>query len=452
MERYVGTRQFSARRVLARAAWGLTLAVMATGLLHAQQYALPGSNNYPPGGTMMPGQMGLGQMAQQPMAQNGPIHQPPMQMASPLAGGPAAAQGDQFTDVYGNPIIMQTSYCPSGPEGCYGGGYGGGLGDPMAVDFGGYTEDQIGPHYFDVSFGAVFLQADAPFGKVGPFSSDGIGITQPKFLDPSGDGEDYEPGWEIAVRYDIGALTVLEATYMGLYDFGFNRSVTSAQVSNGGDNQLFSVFSDFGLGQTNPALDFASVHSIDYASDLQSTELSIRRYWVGNSPRISGTYLIGARYLRMTEEFTFFGSSSLDGSATVNFDSENDLVGFQFGGDGWMGLRQGFRVGLDGKAGIYNNRFKFNTNQTAVAQAPGALNTDGNQVAFVADGSANFVIDILPSWSLKGGYQVLYINSLVTVGDNINTNAINSLATPPALNDEGHMFYHGFHAGMEYVW
>ena len=92
----------------------------------AQQYRLPGSNNYPPGGQMMQGQMGmgqmamgqmgLGQMAQRPMPQNGPIQQAsmPVNMASPLAGGPAAAQGNQFTDVYGNPIVMQTSYLPIG--------------------------------------------------------------------------------------------------------------------------------------------------------------------------------------------------------------------------------------------------------------------------------------------------------------------------------------------------
>jgi hypothetical protein len=373
--------------------------------------------------------------------------------ASPLAGGPAAAGGGQFMDVHGNSIVMPAShygpagYCPPGPnEMC------GGYGDPMAVDFGGYAEDQIGPHYFDVQFGTVVLAADAPFGKVGPFSSDGIGAAQPKFLNPSGSGEDYEPGWQVAIRYDLGPLSVFEATYMGIYDFNFRDRVVSDQVSVSGDNQLFSVFSNFGLGNLNPAFDFASVHEIRYEADLQSTELTYRRYWAGHSPRVTGTWLVGARYLRLTENFNFFGSSSLDGSANVNFDSQNDLVGFQFGGDGWMGLRQGFRVGCEGKAGIYNNRFEFATTQDAVANAPSAVDADGNQVAFIADGGVSAVFDILPSWSIRCGYQALYINEVVTVGNNINTDLLDPIATPPALSADGHAFYHGFNAGMEYVW
>jgi hypothetical protein len=427
---------FVGRRIVARLTLGVAAVFPATQLTWAQQGYVP-PQFAPAGGTYH---------------QAAPI---PAHMASPLAGGPSAAAGGQFMDVHGNAIVMPASfhghpgsaYCPPGPADMCN------YGDPMAVDFGGYGEDQIGPHYFDVSFGIVVLSPDAPLSKLGPFSSLGIGLAQPKFLDPSGSGEDFEPGWQVAVRYDLGPLSVIEATYMGMYDFNFSDSVVSTQVAPGGlDNQLFSVFSDFGIGTTNPALDFASVHTISYESDLQNTEISYRRYWVGNSPRVSGTYLLGARYLRMTENFNFFGSSTLDGSANVNFDSQNDLVGFQLGGDGWVGVLQGFRVGAEGKAGVYNNRFEFQTTQDAVVNAPGLLDADGNQVAFVADAGVNAVFDILPSWSVRCGYQALYINELVTVGNNINTDVLDPIATPPALNADGHAFYHGFNAGMEYIW
>lgn len=426
------------RRVFARLALGVAGMLPAADLATAQQgYVAPAF-----------AQMG-GNFHQ---ASRIPAQMDPAHMASPLAGGPAAAGGDQFIDAHGNAIIMPASYmgpagyCPPGSASM------GPYGDPMAVDFGGYAQDQIGPHYFDVQFGTVVLSADGPFEGVGPFSSDGVGAAQPKFLNPSGSGEDYEPGWEVAIRYDIGPLSVFEATYMGIYDFNFRDRVVSTEVSANGDNQLFSVFSDFGLGNLNSALDFASVHEISYESDLQNTELSYRRYWVGHSPRISGTWLLGARYLRLTENFNFFGSSSLNGEANVNFDAQNDLVGFQLGGDGWAGLRQGLRVGIDGTAGVYNNRYKFATNQDAVGVAPAALDADGNQVAFIADGGVSAVFDILPSWSVRCGYQVLYINEVVTVGNNINTSVLDPLAATPALKADGHAFYHGFNAGMEYVW
>ncbi|QEG34674.1 hypothetical protein [Bythopirellula goksoeyrii] len=466
MGRYFGTRQLSARIVS-----GFAVAVMATGLAYAQQYALPGSNNYPPmgQGQMMPNhpelsQMGLGQMPQRPMPQSGRIQQAsmppgmgPVNMASPLAGGPAAAQGNQFTDVYGNPIVMQTSYCPSGPEDCYGGGggaYGGGPGDPMAVDFGGYSEDQIGPHYFDVSFGAVFLQSDDLIAGVGPMGSITAGPAAPRILNPSAETGDYTAGWQIALRYDLGPLSVFEATYMGMYDIGFSETVNSQEVTTNPPNQpnqLFTVFSNFGVPFPIDGLDDAENLTSDYQADLQSTEFSIRRYWVGNSTRISGTYLLGFRYVRMTEDFNF-DSEALLGNTSLFWGGENDLLGFQFGGDGWCGLRQGLRIGMEGKAGVYNNRFKFAAEGdfANIGNSPDdyALSTAGNNVAFVGECGVNMVMDLLPSWSLRCGYSVLYMDNLAMVGPNIDTTNF----VPDTFFVKDDLLYHGFNVGTEYIW
>ena len=376
-------------------------------------------------------------------------------MASPLAGGPAAAQGNQFTDVYGNPIIMQTQYCPPGPEGCYGGVYGGACpGDPMAVDFGGYTEDQIGPHYFDVSFGAVFLQTDDLLAGVGPLGSITAGPAAPRILDPNTELGDYDAGWQIAFRYDLGPLSVFEATYMGIYDLGYNDTVISTQVTTNPPNQpnqLFTVFSNFGVPFPIDGLDDAEVLTADYQADLQSTELSYRRYWVGNSPRVSGTYLLGFRYVRMSEEFRF-NSEALLGNSAISWGGGNDLLGFQFGGDGWYGLRQGLRIGLDGKVGVYNNRYDFSSvgNFANIGNAPAdyAVSTAGDNVAFVGETGINMVMDLLPSWSLTFGYKVLYMDNLATVGPNIDTTNF----VPATLFVKDDLLYHGFNIGSEYVW
>ncbi|TWU28063.1 BBP7 family outer membrane beta-barrel protein [Bythopirellula polymerisocia] len=473
MKCFSAKRRFSARLELARSVWGLALAVLAIGQVDAQQYRLPGSNNYPPGGQMMQGQMGmgqmgmgqmgLGQMAQRPMPQNGPIQQAsmPVNMASPLAGGPAAAQGNQFTDVYGNPIVMQTSYCPSGPEGCYGdcpggmGGMGGGgYGDPMAVDFGGYTEDQIGPHYFDFSFGAVFLQTDDLMAGVGPLGSITAGPAAPRILDPSSDLGDYDAGWQVAIRYDLGPLSLFEATYMGLYDMGYTDTVNSNQATTNPPNQpnqLFTVFSNFGVPFPIDGLDDAENLTADYQSDLQSTELSYRRYWVGNSSRLSGTYLLGFRYVRMTEQFNF-DSEALLGNTSLSWGGGNDILGFQFGGDGWYGLRQGLRIGLDGKAGVYNNRYDFTAigNFADIGNSPDDYNlsTSGDNLAFVGEFGVNMVMDLLPSWSLTAGYKVLYMDNLAIVGPNIDTTNF----VPATFFVEDDLLYHGFNVGTEYVW
>ena len=370
--------------------------------------------------------------------------------ASPLAGGPAAANGGEFIDVQGNPIVVQTQFeqgCPPG----YGGGMGG-YGDPMAIDFGGYGQEQVGPHYFDISADVVFLQARELFSSLGPLSSAGAGPNAPRVLNPNDSSEDFEPGWQIAGRYDIGALSVLEASYMGLYDIGFSETI-DATAASGLPFNLFTPFSNFGTGTIVGGFDFANQHTVNYESDLQSLELTYRRYWVGNNPRVSGTYLIGARYVRMTEDFDFTSNGlTMNGAgvaapASLALDSENDLVGFQFGGDGWIGLRQGLRIGAEGKAGVYNNSYSLSSSATLPEDDDFAVTTSGDQVAFVAEGGGTIVADILPSFSIRGGYKVLFLNSIATAGASFPSTLDGS-----GVGTQGHALYHGFHGGLEYVW
>ncbi len=371
--------------------------------------------------------------------------------ASPLAGGPAAASGGEYVDVQGNPIVVQTQYeeyCPPGM-----GGFGGGYGDPMAVDFGGYGQDQVGPHYFDISADVVFMQSTELFNDIGVLSSNlgGPAAGAPSHIDPESASDDYEAGFQVAVRYDIGALAVFEATYMGIYDFGFNETVNAVTV-NGLPNSLYSSFSDFGTaggGTVINGFDAANNHTFVYESELQSAELSVRRYWVGTNPRVSGTLLAGARYVRMTEDFAFLADSTNTGPATAALllQGENDLVGFQFGGDGWIGLRQGLRIGSEVKAGVYNNSFKFRSALTAPSDPDYDVLTSGDQVAFVGEGGATIVADILPSISIRGGYKVMYLSSIATVGGSYPTDL-----TAPPVGTQGHALFHGFNGGLEYVW
>jgi len=405
----------------------------------------------------------------------GPPRSQPGLPASPLAGGMSAARGDAFMDAHGNSIVMPANYCQECegggyyqeggyPEGgycqdCQGGGYGGAcrsglggvlrdarLGANMGNCYGG--PDQSGPHYFDVSAAVVFLRGEELFDGAPAFASVGVGLNAPRLLDPSGEG-DYEPGWKIALRYDLGPLSLFEATYMGLYDISSGSEARSLDVTNPpSPSQLFSPFSDYGTGMLIPGVDFASVVRLDYESDLQSTELSYRRYWVDNNPRLSGTFLLGFRYLRLTEEFRY-DTFAMGGDASRLWGSENDLVGAQIGADSWFTLLQGMRLGGEIKVGIYNNHYVL----TNAGDMPDVANdfgstAKGDQVAFATEGSVSVVFDILPSLSLRGDYQVLYMNSLATAGGNIDT--ANYYST--AVQTQSDALYHGFNAGLEYIW
>ena len=72
-------------------------------------------------------------------------------------------------------------------------------------------------------------------------------------------------------------------------------------------NGLFGV-SPVGVnlpGGPNPESERATFHAISAESDLQTAEISYRRYWLGYIPRISGTLLAGFRYTRLDDDFTF---------------------------------------------------------------------------------------------------------------------------------------------------
>lgn len=405
-----------------------------------------------------------GASAQQMNHQGGgipPQAVPPLP-AAPLAGGMSAAQGGAYMDVHGRPLVMPASYCqgcPGGAGGCYGGGgIGGAYGDPMAVDFGGYAQEQCGPHYFDVQAGVVFFEMEDVFDGLGPFSQLGAG-SNIRFLDPAADFGEYEPGWEIAFRYDIGPLAVLEAEYTGLYDIGFSDSVADPNSNN----SLVSVFSDFGLGTPIAGIDDANLHSAEYEADLQSTAINYRRYWVGHSPSISGTWLLGARYIRFTDDFDFvaqtFSAVPAPGgnveTGRLAWSGENDLVGFHFGGDASACLRQGLRVNCEATTGVYNNRFKVQNANSGLFEDPNdpsGFNADGNQVAFATEAEVSVIADILPSWSLRAGYKVLFINSLATAENNISQSpaVVQAGGQDPVLQQG--LLFHGFQGGLEYIW
>lgn len=440
-------------------------------------------------------------------AQN-PLNQPGF-----VAGGPAARAGvahaldqtsrganDNFVNAYGETFVMPAQYCDPMGGGGYGGGGGGGYGPPGTGGdpYGGayMNTEQCGPHYFDFSAEYLHYQrADSGFGDLAVTTAGVVTENMDGSLNAAslaartrlttGDlGADSLNGYRLTGRIDVGALSVFEVAYSGLFaDDSLGLGVDAGTTTD----RLFSVFSRYGT-RTNgsggvgssgapdgPAFletDLASEHTLSYETELHNAEALFRRYWVGANPRVSGTILLGFRYTSLSETmgFSSIGSSGgpngpffPDPSLTIdiNADADNHLAGFQAGADGWVTLFQGFRIGAEGKVGIYNNDYDISTSSVAVDGSPSTVSTTaGDQVSFLTEWKFSGVADITPSLSLKGGYELLFISNVALVGDSLigaqpygDINGI-SASLPggnPATTD-GEVFYHGFHAGMEYVW
>jgi hypothetical protein len=168
--------------------------------------------------------------------------------------------------------------------------------------------------------------------------------------------------------------------------------------------------------------------------------------------------LTGFRYTRLREEFLF----STLGEAALNYsmDADNHLAGAQVGADVWVSLLQGLRIGAEGKVGLYNNHYNLFTviaSTPPVGGPPDLIESfSDNQAALISEASADIVADILPSWSIRAGYEVLFLNSVVLAGENFNTGSPydepGQVARIPFLMDQGDVLMHGFHVGMEYIW
>jgi hypothetical protein len=340
--------------------------------------------------------------------------------------------------------------------------------------------EQCGPHYFDARAEFVYLTRDETFRRSIDFTS--LDDTNANIVLSSGDLEyDFDPAFRVIGRYDLGPLAVAEISYFGLHDHRTDASYSVDPIPetvppiNGNQlGNLFSLFSDFGavpnqagnevivengaMGTTDRAIQ----HSIALNSDLQTAEISYRRYWVGFDPRVSGTFLFGARYTRLSEQFRF-GTIAEEGSFAYDVDAENDLVGFQTGGDASICLMQGLRLGTEAKAGIYNNRYKVGTiaNSQPLATSNDTPlffteNDDGNNIAFIGETSLDLIVDVSPSVTIRGGYEVMWMNSVALASENFNTASPFGLFGQPArvpfTQEQSNVLYHGFRLGAEYIW
>ncbi|HEX3598693.1 MAG TPA: BBP7 family outer membrane beta-barrel protein [Lacipirellulaceae bacterium] len=414
-------------------------------------------------------------------------------------------------DSYGNPLILPASYCQqcggpwNGQCGCYGcspgqqgpcccGGFNttmpmgcGGTDPPVGYDLmndagtEGDLTDQRGPHYFDVRAEGVWLHRDKSFGDNVDFVGRNLSST-PLLSSNELDIKD-QVGFRVLGRYDICPLAVVEFGYTGIFDFSDSATITDPIPGN-----LFSLFSrpapetgQFGSTPVNVALPGGPLpftertirDEISLKSDLQTAEISYRRYWLGWSPRISGTLLAGFRYTKVDETFQFdtLGTPNVDPTfANPAFqyktDAVNNLAGFQAGGDAWISLMQGLRVGAEGKAGIYDNHYDLTTHirDGNVGSLTDVITPDEfskDKPAFIGEASLDMVADITPSISLRVGYEILFLDSLVLAGDNFNQTSpfgnqmdANSVVIPrvPFVHDNDTLFYTGAHAGIEYTW
>jgi hypothetical protein len=297
----------------------------------------------------------------------------------------------------------------------------------------------------------VDYQEDIEIARLGP-TPPGPGPSGPTVLDTGNLRPEFDSGGKFTVGRRIFDCYRVEGTYIGSYDWQDEVVVTNSDPNTlGGTGNLSTFLSDF----SNPitaGLDGNSFVSIAFQSSFQSGEFNIR-YWADLPPGpFDVSYLVGARYLRMREQFNFFGEADLPLPAgTTNdlqFNTTNDLWGVQIGIQGAFLKTTRWWVDFDLKGGMYNNHVSADTSfiQNGVLTE---LGDEQNRTAWVGDLSLVANWQMTPQCAFRIGYQAIFINGLALAHEQsvgpLFTN------TPGPLDDGGELCYHGPIIGLAWI-
>ena len=183
--------------------------------------------------------------------------------------------------------------------------------------------------------------------------------------------------------------------------------------------------------------------------------------------------MIGVRYFKLDEDFNYFANGAVipgDPAAvpptedifpelTNNINVHNNMVGAQIGGDIWMCILPGLRVGAEGKAAVLGNHIAVENTITTnvpidgVFPAPLVEDLVEDDVSFLGEANLLVTYRLNYQWTLRGGYHFLYVDGVALAPENFNSRppALDAPRTP-FLNDNGAVFYHGWFAGAEFMW
>lgn len=318
------------------------------------------------------------------------------------------------------------------------------------------------PHWFDFHAEFLYLGLDnsAPFIE---FSRETGGTTRIT----SGSLEyDDTAGLRVTGTYQTGPGSNLEFTYLGMFDF--NRSARATGV-----DELNSIFSNFladdpGL-QGQEQFDQADVHDILLANNFDSMELNYRRRWIGPTCLFQGSWLVGIRYVKLEEVLRFHSEASRDtngdliddtggiGRAITN--ATNYMTGPQIGGDVWMCIMPGLSVGLDGRFALLGNNAKQFTSISGVDLVDTFVGivdpevTGKDRASFLGDVSLNVNYRLNHRFTIRAGYELVYLEGVALALDNFNPQVpLFGLTRTPRFDNGGSLFYDGFTFGAEFMW
>lgn len=311
-----------------------------------------------------------------------------------------------------------------------------------------YPRPERSPWYFQSEGLALHrdVRGATPIASLGPGPAP-VGINTTTELD-----EPFSAGARFLVGHTFGESPFqVEFSGFSLAEWQSEAAVRDPDIVG---NNLYSPFTDFGFPTASPLVDQFNLVTISETSSLENGELNLRRMLPMPPGRLTASWLIGARYIRIRERFDY--ASFLAGGAplaTVSTRTGNELWGPQIGGLAQFYIEDCWWIDFEIKGAIFNNAaFQETTFDSTGLAGPVTLGRDRSVTSYLGDLKLTLVYRWCPSLTTRIGYQAMWIDGLAQASRNFAAPLGTLQVGPAVLDHRGQSVYHGVHAGVELNW
>ncbi len=288
-----------------------------------------------------------------------------------------------------------------------------------------------------------------------------LGAGGPSVLESGDLHDEFDAGVRVMVGRALGDWYRLEALYSGSYSWGHTAAVRNVDANAlAGTGNLFSPFSDFGNAGAINGLDYNELASIGYTSDLDNFEFNLRRrikVWPGPW---AVSFLLGARVMRIEEQFAYFTTANVPAAQgainDVQVGTGNTLVGMQLGLQlQYMVVPRGW-IDFEIKGVIFANDADQNTFYRNVDENGVTTITRGaageQATSYMGDLALMFIYQFTPTFTFRMGYNAMFLEGVAIASENFQSN-VNLLRLGPAeIIHNGRVVYHGPTLGLTWSW
>jgi hypothetical protein len=302
-----------------------------------------------------------------------------------------------------------------------------GAGGPICGDFSGGGGDPV----WDVSAdGLIFNRSGLPSQKLLVNSALGTRYNADEFSLPE------QFGWEFDVQRRFGGDWAVEGRF---FDLGGQDALSPFLKTGGGAGILYSggPIGIFGPSATS---------QLAYYSELRSAEVNA---WTNVSGRLS--FMAGVRYFDLDDRILVhqFAPGGVD--VRQRLEALNDMIGFQLGANVAVLRRGPFSLDAIVKAGIYDDVLhNVLAYDSAFFAEHARTSASTSAAAFSSELGITLGYEITPQWSIRGGYQLLWLDGVAVASQQAAVNP-SPLAGPAAMVLAGTgLFYNGAFLGVEF--